>query len=120
MDSSENDAYRRVDANLRAECGTAGRSGSISVITASDGTLTIETTGMMPSVTLGQLRKVRQTLQSFVQATEQAIFVKYNGNRLVSVQPRSTQSLKWSIQWWSLFRYWVGRRTASETHRELC
>lgn len=109
MDSSEADGRHVVDANLHAEFRDAGGDGVVSVTTESDGTLTIETTGRMPRVSIGQLKQASRVSEAFVEATGQAIVVKRNSTQLASVQPRLSSNPKWSISWWSLLRYWLDR-----------
>ena len=68
MDSSEANGHHVVDANLHAEFRDAGGDGVVSVTTESDGTLTIETTGRMPRVSIGQLKQASRVSEAFVRS----------------------------------------------------
>lgn len=108
MDSARSIAQCSIEANFHAERVDDGIAAeSISLTTASDGTLIIHSTGRVPRGTLRQLRQARKALMVVAKTTGQCIRVQHNGQQLAQLQPRVAKDAKWSIRWWSVLKCWI-------------
>jgi len=85
--------------------GTVSSDQSLKISTQADGTILLSSQGTLPRTSLRQIIQAREGLRRFAEATRQDVIIDHNGRQVARLLADSKPSPKWSIRWWTVFRY---------------